>query len=75
MATTDQQQPPQTAVARLTVQEQLVPLHCAQCAVLFAISARMHTDRLADHKTYYCPSGHKNYFPRKRKTTSGTRGR
>jgi hypothetical protein len=36
---------------------------CAGCAMTFGIPVHLATDRRTDHKTFYCPNGHSNYWP------------
>ena len=36
----------------------LVGVECCNCHVVFGLSAAMNADRLRDHKSFYCPSGH-----------------
>jgi hypothetical protein len=42
---------------------QLEALSCANCGVLFAAPEHMLDKRRDNHETFYCPSGHSNYFP------------
>lgn len=37
-------------------------VHCANCQVTFAMTEDMIGRRRKDHKTFYCPNGHTNYF-------------
>ena len=41
----------------------LVVLSCASCGIRFAIPQKMDAERRRDHKMFWCPSGHENYFP------------
>jgi len=59
MSTTSHRSPGETFAGYT----QLEALTCARCGVLFAAPERMIGKRRADHKTFYCPSGHDNYFP------------
>lgn len=36
---------------------------CANCGIGFAMPQHFATKRREDHKTFYCPSGHENWFP------------
>ena len=36
---------------------------CANCYMTVAIPTAFIEDRRRDHDTFYCPAGHKNYFP------------
>lgn len=40
----------------------LVTIECAGCGVLFAVTKAYDDRRREDHKTFYCPNGHHNYF-------------
>lgn len=40
-------------------------LDCADCNMSFGITPRFEKDRRDDHKTFYCPLGHHNYYPYK----------
>lgn len=40
-------------------------VHCANCNVTFAVTSDMANRRRHDHKSFYCPNGHSNYFPDK----------
>lgn len=48
-----------------TVNEQLHVLSCATCAIYFAVTDRFKQIRRDDHATFYCPAGHRNYYPGK----------
>lgn len=41
---------------------QMTTVECANCCITFAMAARFVSDRREDHKTFYCPQGHTNYF-------------
>jgi len=43
----------------------LTVLDCAGCGLVFAMTWDFEARRREDHKTYYCPAGHENYFPHK----------
>lgn len=36
---------------------------CANCAVSFGMPTPLYQSRKKDHASFYCPSGHSNYFP------------
>lgn len=40
-------------------------IQCAHCHIPFAMPSRLHEDRRNDHKTFFCPNGHSQYFPGK----------
>lgn len=48
--------------AVLNFQFRLQQVECAGCGIAFAMSEKFTKDRRDDHKTFYCPSGHSNYF-------------
>jgi len=37
--------------------------HCPNCGIAFAIPENYQQRRRRDHKTFYCPSGHTQYYP------------
>src|SRR5512139_1849692 len=41
----------------------LVPLHCSECGVPFALSKSYVQRRQDDHATFYCPNGHAQHCP------------
>ena len=43
----------------------LSSLTCANCHIEFAIPAQFMADRRLDHKDFFCPLGHINYYPGK----------
>lgn len=36
---------------------------CYSCGILFGIPDSYEANRRKDHEEFYCPNGHKNYFP------------
>lgn len=36
---------------------------CAECGMHFAMPDQYERKRSDDHKNFYCPAGHSNYFP------------
>ena len=40
-------------------------LHCASCNVGFGITASFEAARRSDCESFYCPAGHKQWFPGK----------
>jgi hypothetical protein len=42
-----------------------VALACADCGIEFGVSKSWCDARMRDHKTFYCPDGHKQHFPGK----------
>lgn len=45
-----------------TVIVTLMPVACADCGCRFGVDETMRQRRLKDHKTFYCPNGHSNYY-------------
>lgn len=37
-------------------------IHCANCSMAFGMSANFIKRRRDDHKMFYCPAGHNNYY-------------
>ena len=38
-------------------------VECSECGIEFCISDAWEQHRRDDHKTFYCPNGHSQYFP------------
>lgn len=38
-------------------------IECNNCCLPFGVTAYFDSRRREDHKTFYCPSGHPNYYP------------
>lgn len=38
---------------------------CTECGVSYALTAAFEGRRRNDHKTFYCPNGHEQYYPQK----------
>jgi len=49
-------------MATFSVYETLETIHCANCAITFAIPVRFDKDRRNDHASFYCPMGHINIY-------------
>lgn len=47
----------QTYTGTLTV------IECANCHIDFGVTDGFEKARRGDHKTFYCPSGHSNFYP------------
>lgn len=43
----------------------MVAINCASCGIIFAMPEKYNSERRADHKTFYCPNEHTNYYPHK----------
>lgn len=43
----------------------LETMECANCFMVIALPKRFIADRRDDHRTFYCPVGHHNFFPAK----------
>lgn len=48
--------------AVLDFQYQLETVECANCCMTFAVAGRFIRDRRDDHKGFYCPNGHTNFY-------------
>lgn len=46
----------------LDFQYQLETVECANCCMTFAVAGRFIRDRRDDHKSFYCPNGHSNFY-------------
>jgi len=51
------------ACATITVDITLEHITCANCGMVFAFSGDLIDKRRRDHQSFYCLSGHNNYFP------------
>lgn len=40
-------------------------VECCRCGIAFAFGAGFEKERRRDHKSFYCPLGHSQYFPHK----------
>jgi hypothetical protein len=49
-------------VSATTLFVTLTHVECASCGVVFGMTAGFTQRRRDDHKTFYCPSGHHQYF-------------
>ena len=38
---------------------------CVKCGTVWAMPVEYIDQRQTDHKTFYCPNGHKQYYPQK----------
>jgi len=41
----------------------MAELHCSNCGILFGMPDFYEKKRRQDHKSFYCPNGHSQYFP------------
>lgn len=53
------------ATGTLHIIETFTLIRCADCRMSFAVPDEYERDRRRDHKTFYCPRGHHNYYPHK----------
>lgn len=44
-----------------------VDVDCANCGVEFCLPAGLHARLRRNHETFYCPNGHRNFYPGKTK--------
>ncbi|WP_223690089.1 hypothetical protein [Leifsonia poae] len=51
-----------TTLTRLAYTGTLEIVECANCHMHFGVLPRFQKDRRDDHKMFYCPSGHSNYY-------------
>jgi chromosome segregation ATPase len=49
--------------AAITIEIALEHITCANCGMVFTFDGDLLEKRRRDHQTFYCPSGHHNYFP------------
>ncbi len=49
----------------MTFEIEFIQIECADCNQSFAITKTLWKRRKEDHKTFYCPDGHSNYYPQK----------
>lgn len=42
-------------------------LTCGECGIEFAVPSRWVTQRRNNHKTWYCPNGHRRHYPSENK--------
>jgi hypothetical protein len=49
----------------LNVTETLSVIACCDCGVTFAMTSEFERRRRADHRLFYCPAGHEQYFTAK----------
>lgn len=38
-------------------------VNCASCGIRFGLPKTLHKRRQDDHRAFYCPNGHSNYYP------------
>lgn len=43
-------------------EEKFIVIQCASCGISFAVTNNFKQRRLNDHNTFYCPTGHSNYY-------------
>lgn len=55
----------QDLIGNVTSVIDMAVCNCANCGVTFAIPEKMEKRLRNNHETFYCPSGHTNYFPSK----------
>ena len=41
---------------------------CGECGVVYATTKAFTNERRGDHKTFFCPNGHRRYYPQESKT-------
>lgn len=48
----------------MQIQSDFVLIYCAGCGISFAIARDLNNRLIENHHTFYCPSGHENYYPK-----------
>lgn len=48
--------------------EKLVDVECASCGIKFSMPESVWSRRKQDHKRFFCPNGHSNYYPEQKPT-------
>jgi hypothetical protein len=51
------------AALSLAYSVDVVSVQCADCGVIFGIPSDIEPNRRRDHKSFYCPNGHSQFFP------------
>ena len=46
-----------------TRSETFTVVHCANCGIAFGITSDLERCRRSDGQSFYCPAGHRQYFP------------
>lgn len=54
-----------THLIEYTVKLEMHAVECAECGISFGIPKDFEERRRKDHATFYCPSGHSNYYGQK----------
>jgi hypothetical protein len=49
-------------MSSFVVTETIHTLQCANCTMTFGVPKRFEEDRRKDHKGFFCPAGHNNFF-------------
>lgn len=49
-------------VGDITTTTHIVAIECVNCGVVYGLSAEFQAARRRDHKTWYCPNGHSQYY-------------
>lgn len=52
-------------MSTITYTATLTVIACGECGVLFAMDDRFISARKEDHGTWYCPNGHRRFYPAK----------
>ena len=52
-------------MGQITLHGEFDVVNCANCGLLFAMPTRLREEYQNNHKTFYCPKGHSNYYPQK----------
>lgn len=52
----------------IAVEHLLVAVHCCDCGTPFGIGREFQKARRADERTFYCPNGHAQHYPKPKRT-------
>jgi hypothetical protein len=44
-------------------EEKFIIIHCVDCHMAFAVTEDFSKKRIQDHKLFFCPTGHEQYYP------------
>lgn len=46
----------------MSVNVEMAHIHCAECGILFSVTEDFQERRRKDHRAFFCPSGHSNFY-------------
>jgi hypothetical protein len=47
---------------------ELENIRCSECALLFAVETAVQASFVKSNRTFYCPNGHSQHYPKKQET-------